>query len=246
MDVFSTRRSRLQLLVDQISSGNISDFAKKYGYSRAQVSQYLSEKYNDGRSIGERAARSIELNVGKSVGWLDQPNRSVEALLNTQEQDSGPVIRSQLIEQRKRSEVRFHIPVLGTFTPTADGLIEGVIGVPNEAIPFLQMYSASNGAHAFMLKGNNLTPRMRSGEYLVVDREKKAEPGDDLIAKLASGEWIIVQFLYVRDGGIFFGNINGTTPPVMVIESEIVEMMPIIAIASGQVEVSVAEPKDIS
>lgn len=247
MDVFAIRRARLQVLVEQLADGNISDFAKKFGYSRAQVSQYLSEKYNEGRSIGERAARTLELNVGKGIGWLDQPANSVDALVASRKVDSkvirGIVAASNDLEPNKP---RFNVPVLGTVTPTSDGLVEAVIGVSDRAIPHILFYTLSTRSWAIQVKGSNLQPRVRSGEYLLMDGEKKAEPGDDLIVKFSNGEWMILQFLYTRNDEVVFGNVNGSGSSSVVPEYDIASMIPIVATLSGQMEVIVVEPKEIS
>jgi SOS-response transcriptional repressor LexA len=247
MDVFDTRRARLQVLVEQLANGNISDFAKKFGYSRAQVSQYLSEKYNDGRSIGERAARTLELNVGKGIGWLDQPMNSVDDLVARRNMDSsvirGIVAASNELEPNKR---RYNIPVLGTVTPTSDGLIGAVVGVPDRAIPHILFYTLSTRSWAIQVKGSHLQPRIRSGEYLLLDGEKKAEPGDDLIVKFTNGEWMILQLLYSRNDEIVFGNVNGSGSSSVVPEYDITSMTPIVATLSGQMKIIVVEPKEIS
>lgn len=70
--VYDNRRTQLQILVDQRCAGSLAAFAELYGYDRSQISQYLSESYNHGRSMGERAARSLEEKAGLPSGWLDR------------------------------------------------------------------------------------------------------------------------------------------------------------------------------
>lgn len=72
IDIHVVRRARLRMLIDQRAAGNIAAFADQFGYSRSRVSQFLSDTYNEGRSIGERAARALEEVVGVPFGWLDQ------------------------------------------------------------------------------------------------------------------------------------------------------------------------------
>lgn len=71
-DIHVTRRTQLRMLIYQRTAGNIAAFADQFGYSRSRVSQFLSDTYNEGRSIGERAARALEEVVGVPFGWLDQ------------------------------------------------------------------------------------------------------------------------------------------------------------------------------
>lgn len=71
-DIHVTRRGQLRMLIEQRAAGNIAAFADQFGYSRSRVSQFLSDTYNEGRSIGERAARALEESAGLAAGWLDQ------------------------------------------------------------------------------------------------------------------------------------------------------------------------------
>ena len=81
-DIHAVRRTKLRALIDQRTAGNIAAFADQFGYSRSRVSQFLSDTYNEGRSIGERAARALEELVGVPFGWLDQ---AADRLLKTEE-----------------------------------------------------------------------------------------------------------------------------------------------------------------
>lgn len=247
MDVFTRRRARLQLLVDQLANGNISDFAKKYGYSRAQVSQFLSEKYNEGRSIGERAARNVELNVGKTIGWLDEPINSVAALVTDHKRDAeffrGVVAASNELEPDK---TRYNTPVFGTIAPDEDGAVDEILGATGQTLPILLFYTLSMHAYALQVKGAKLQPRIRSGEYLLVGGQQKAEPGDDVLVKFADGSWMILQYLYARNDEVVFNNINGSGPTAVVPDYDIVSMTPILATLSGRLEIISVQPKENS
>jgi hypothetical protein len=78
MDKYENRRRRLLRLVLERAEGNAASFGRMYGYERAQISQFLSAKYNGGRSIGENAAAELERKVGVPQGWLDQVEHAIE------------------------------------------------------------------------------------------------------------------------------------------------------------------------
>ncbi|SAI62933.1 phage repressor [Bordetella trematum] len=79
MDKHELRRQRLRQLIDERTNGNAAEFGRRYGYERAQVSQFLSPSYNKGRSIGENAAAELERRVGVAPGWLDTANEAGES-----------------------------------------------------------------------------------------------------------------------------------------------------------------------
>ncbi|CAM4079856.1 HTH cro/C1-type domain-containing protein [Bordetella tumbae] len=72
MDKFEIRRKRLRQLIDDKANGNNAEFARKYGYERAQISQYLSATYNRGRTPGQHVVDELERRVGLPTGWFDQ------------------------------------------------------------------------------------------------------------------------------------------------------------------------------
>lgn len=72
MDIHEIRRRNLRQLVDSVAEGNMAKFGQMIGKERSQVAQYLSPTYNGGRSIGERVARSIEIELEVDVGLLDR------------------------------------------------------------------------------------------------------------------------------------------------------------------------------
>lgn len=68
--IYENRRKWLAFWISEVKGGRPA-FEQKYGYGRAQITQFLSETYQDGRSIGDLAARRIEKRLKK-------PDRSME------------------------------------------------------------------------------------------------------------------------------------------------------------------------
>lgn len=70
----ANRRARLrQLIIDRVGSDNMAEFARRYGYSRAQITQYASPTYNGGYSMGEGVVEKLEEVCGLPDGWFDWP-----------------------------------------------------------------------------------------------------------------------------------------------------------------------------
>lgn len=73
------RRKRLKLLVERSENGSSGSFGETVGRGGARIRQFLSPTYNNGRSIGERVARTLEHEAGLPFGWLDQHETSAVA-----------------------------------------------------------------------------------------------------------------------------------------------------------------------
>ncbi|MDN4052874.1 hypothetical protein QPK32_07280 [Massilia sp. YIM B02763] len=109
------RRTRLSLLISERAGGNVSKFAQSLGYSHSQLHQFLSPTYNEGRSIGELAARLLEQRAGLQFGWLDQRlNEDAGKTSGITEHD-----QRQLAEQRDATDAAVRSNFVRT---TGDGL----------------------------------------------------------------------------------------------------------------------------
>lgn len=63
------RVERLKVWLDEFE-GKISVFCRHYGLSRTRAS-YLSQILSGNRPLGEKAARKLESECNRPVGWLD-------------------------------------------------------------------------------------------------------------------------------------------------------------------------------
>jgi SOS-response transcriptional repressor LexA len=219
MDTFETRRTRLNLLVEQLANDNVTEFAKKYGYSRAQIYQFLSRTYNSGRSMGERAARELEKRIEYPSGWLDQPIISRTEIVEAEKKRTHPNAQAGANEGQTKA---LGIPVLGDVSATDKGMII-------DTSPFRNIYTAKwlpidyQGRDLFAIRniGVSLAPRIKSGEYLVIERFVAPRPGDDVLLKLVSGERYILQFLYIRNSEMVFGPVGAPIQTLAIPEASV-------------------------
>lgn len=231
MDIFATRRARLKAIIDELAGGNISVFAGRYDYSRAQISQYLSERYNDGRSIGERVARALEAKVGASAGWMDQPLNGPETLIGpTPDRESADVDFPMVLRPEDGPLLIRNIPVLGTLFPEGEGMIRIRQAENDIGKKFVEFHSRDKAAYALIVRGNGLRPRVKSGEHLIVEPSAEPLPGDDVLLKLISGEQMLMQLLYARDGEFTLGALNENGPTALVFDCDVVQMSLVSAI----------------
>jgi len=225
MDIFSTRRARLKMIIDKLANGNISVFAGRYDYSRSQISQYLSERYNEGRSIGERAARALETSVGASAGWMDQPINSIETLIGpTPDREGADVDFPSVAKPESDPLLVKNIPVRGTLRPVGDELVRLRDAENDIGVKFLEFHARDPKAYALLVRGNGLRPRIKSGECIVVEPDGSPVPGDDVMLRLVSGEYMLMQLLYARDGEFTLGNLNEKGPTALVFDYDIVSI----------------------
>ncbi len=232
MNIYAIRRARLRLLIDNVAGGNISAFAGKFDYSRSRMSQYLSETYNDGRSIGERAARSLEQYAGIPSGWMDRSLGEAD----TRENLSPAILNEDfpaVLEPTSGALIARNILVKATLLAQEAGSIR-IVDIPgNVSARFLQFHSRDPNAYALLVRGNKLRPRVKSGEFLIVEPNAYAVPGDDVLITLANGGHLVAQLLYSfpNDEETTFGDVNENAPTTLLTKAEIVSIDLISAIS---------------
>lgn len=72
-EVFQYRRDWLQFWIHYFADGSRSTIEAMLGYGKSYIAQCLDPDYYGGRSIGERAARLIEMRLGRPAKSMDMP-----------------------------------------------------------------------------------------------------------------------------------------------------------------------------
>jgi len=106
MDIFETRRIRLQHLIDSLYGGNQARFARETNIKAPQINRWLSKTASDRRNIKEISARAIEEKCGLIPRWLDEADleisrKSAEILAT---EPSAAVYVHQLKPKSKRDQ----------------------------------------------------------------------------------------------------------------------------------------------
>jgi hypothetical protein len=73
MEIFTVRRQRLKLIIDDDFGGNQAAFSRATKIKSPQINRWLSTTAADKRNITEQSARMIEAKAGKPARWLDEP-----------------------------------------------------------------------------------------------------------------------------------------------------------------------------
>ena len=178
MDIYAIRRKNLQSLIDSRANGNAAEFARLVNRERAQIAQYLSERYNEGRSIGERVARQIEKALGLAHGYLD-----AQHLL------SGNVTPASIGDRK--------IPLLN-YVQAGDFADCGQNFTMEDVEYLLTDLDLSDRAFALQIKGDSMLPEFKEGDRIIVDCEISPRPGDFVVAKNSDQEATFKKYRLLR------------------------------------------------
>jgi phage repressor protein C with HTH and peptisase S24 domain len=114
-----------------------------------------------------------------------------------------------------------YVAIVGTGRGGPDGYLSIDDFPPGQGDGFIYTYSPDPTAYALRVRGDSMRPRIKSGEFIVVETMIEAKPGDDVVVKLADDRAMVKELLWIRDGEVSLGSINDSIPPMTIQLAEI-------------------------
>lgn len=136
-----------------------------------------------------------------------------------------------------------------TANASTGGLAEGADPTTSEGIPILGKTRGSSGGHweelgypaaysegvlearshdpeayALLVEGDTMAPRIRAGEAILVEPLHRAQPGDEVVVRLKTGEMMVRVIVSRREGWITLDALARDEARIVVREQEIVAM----------------------
>lgn len=113
------------------------------------------------------------------------------------------------------------MPVIGTVQGGDQGYLtdlEYQVGYGDGEV----MHPAKDpNSYALRVRGDSMRPRIKSGEFIIVEPNRKVESGDECVVCLKDGRRMVKEFLYQRDDEYTFGSINSEHPSISVSADQI-------------------------
>lgn len=114
------------------------------------------------------------------------------------------------------------VPVLGKAMLGSDGYFDAMDYPVGHGDGFLNISSSDPDAYGLRVVGNSMTPRIKSGEFVLIEPGMKYMNGDDVLVKTSNGRAMIKEFVYLRDGQYRFDSYGPGHDPIYLDISEVV------------------------
>lgn len=137
--------------------------------------------------------------------------------------DARPVVpleELELHEARKIRELNM-IPVLGKAMLGDNGFFEVMDYPTGQGDGYLHAISTDPSAYAVRVVGHSMRPRIKDGEFVVVEPTKNPRPGDEVLVRTHSGRCLVKEFLYHRDGTYCLGSVNEEVGNIHINEEDV-------------------------
>lgn len=140
MDASDVRKQRLQQWLNDQFEGNVAAFCRYYKLKRSTAS-YISQIMGGARPFGERAARNLETQCNRPVGWLDvvpTPTADVQPL-----RYDPQMIAKLSVDSRELIEDFIEMVIRREEKPTSGGLSNRYTSAKLSAKPSSSIRAAS-------------------------------------------------------------------------------------------------------
>jgi SOS-response transcriptional repressor LexA len=217
---------RLRVLWDERGKTLMSQeaFGERYGIGgQSAVWQYLSGTIALNPETAERFARGLNVQV------IDFSPRIAEQITQ--------MARVAMDTHGETSITLAHVPVVGTAQLGDQGFwleLGHPVGIGDGSVRFPVK---DQNAYAVRVVGDSMHPRIKSGEFVIVEPNHAYAPGDEVLVVTKNGRSMVKEFLYQRDGIIALNSVNDGHGRMTLQEHEIEKIHYIAGIAKSALHV---------
>lgn len=175
---------------------------------QAGVAQSTIGSLESGARLSARKITAIAEVLGVNAAWLAD-GKGIPGPVMQAHRDSAVESEQQLPQGR-------YVAIIGIGQGGPDGYISINDYAPGDGDGYIYTYSRDPGAYGVRVRGDSMRPRIKSGEFLVVEPTCQAQPGDDVVVKLKDDKALVKEMLWVREDEVSFGSINNGIPPITI------------------------------
>lgn len=200
---------RIQYVLDHTPGIDQVKLAEAAGVTKGTVNQWVR---GDIKSIKLEYAVGIQERYGWNAVWLVMNKGEKKAEIKESPDAFNPVP----LPPTKR------IPVVGMASLGDNGFWADLEFVPGQGDGYLDFPSDDPNAYSLRCKGDSMLPRIKDGEFVVVEPSHPVEAGDEVLVRAHDERVMVKTFLYSRAGRTHLSSINENHPPI-VIDNDMIE-----------------------
>ena len=233
MDIYEKRLTILKALIGE---NQLKDFA---GAHLDVDASYLSQILNGHRTLGDRAAMNLAKKLGVPAELLTTGNYSADdqdrisakwlaldlkpptlphpAFFNASINETA-----QRVVEDRESSAKYNrpapVPVVGKAMLGSEGYFDALDYPSGHGDGYIDIVSSDPDAYGLKMVGSSMHPRIKSGEFVLIEPNHRYQTGDEVLVKTADGRAMVKEFIYHRDGQYRFDSISDGYPPIFLDE----------------------------
>ncbi|WP_237178867.1 XRE family transcriptional regulator [Pseudomonas versuta] len=116
------------------------------------------------------------------------------------------------------------VPVVGNAQLGNEGYFETSDLPPGHSEGYLEIHSDDPDAFGLRVLGDSLLPRIKNGEFVLIEPNKSFISGDEVMVRTKSGRTMIKEFIYLRDGMYRLDSVNAEHVTIHIAQSDVEEI----------------------
>jgi len=144
--------------------------------------------------------------------------------------DHGKPVEPPELETAPKLRRFKNVPVVGTVEGGPDGYLDEMGYPVGHGDGDIEYPAKDKNTYALRVRGESMRPRIKSGEFIVVEPGTEPHPGDDVVVICHDGRKMVKELLYTRDGEVTLGSINNGFKPISLLLQDIQAMHYVAAI----------------
>jgi len=209
--LFVSRKNSLGL-----TQAKVADAA---GISPAAVAMYL----NGVNPLNAKFASVLARLIGEPVERFSPRLAEEIAGMTAEKRPAATVVEIASNVQGEPYQVRpGRVPVVGKAMLGPDGYFEAMEYPVGHGEGYLNIFSTDENAYGLRVAGHSMKPRIKHNEFVLIEPSKDYVAGDEVLVKTVSGQAMIKEFVYFRDGQYRFDSVNNAFDPIYLTQEEIV------------------------
>ncbi|NWA04788.1 XRE family transcriptional regulator [Pseudomonas gingeri] len=113
------------------------------------------------------------------------------------------------------------VPVVGNAQLGNLGFFEPLDFPQGHGDGYLNIHSDDPDAYGLRVLGDSMLPRIKNGEFVLVEPNKAFYSGDEVMVRTTDGRAMIKEFIYLRDGMYRLDSVNAEHAPIHLAETEV-------------------------
>ncbi|TBU76820.1 phage repressor protein [Pseudomonas daroniae] len=113
------------------------------------------------------------------------------------------------------------VPVVGHAQLGTHGYFEEIDFPVGHGDGYLRIYSDDPNAYGLRVSGDSMHPRIKNGEYVLIEPNKPFHAGDEVMVRTQDGQAMIKEYIYLRDGMYRFDSVNQNHPPIHIPQDKV-------------------------
>ena len=206
MDNKDIRRANMLMLEERLGS------LKKLADGMDTDATYLSNIKNRVRDMGDGVARRFEKKLGVPHGWMDHL------------QVPGHRIGEPAPPEYFPHQGITAVPVVGTAQLGDNGFWVDLEHPSGHGEGFVRYPTRDPNAYALRVKGDSMRPRIKPGEFVVIEPNRPVMPGEEVMVQTSDGRSMIKQLGARRNGMVELLSINEDYRPITLDEIQVAKM----------------------